>query len=243
MRYSAMVTRAFHSLIESALRNIDGGIGRRLRYLYYRGRFRGCGRNVLIDIGVVIRNPGSIEVGDNVWINAYTHLEGGVPNTLEQRILKVRSTHDFRGVRGLLRIGSGVGIGPYNILNGSGGLLIGNNVTTSAYVAVYSHSHYYRDDEDPSRVTYANCLADPPEISCVESPITIADGSWLGLRVSVFGGQIGANSFIVANSVVTDSLPENSYAGGAPARRLRPRFEVPGSSGEQARKTGAAAAQ
>ena len=222
--------RVFHDLVESAIRNVGGGVGRRIRYRWYRRRFRSCGRNVLIDIGVIITNPEWIELGDDVWINSYAMLEAGVPGVLAERILKVRENPGFRGERGVLRIGSGVGIGAFNIIQGGGGVVIGDNVTTSAFVKLYSHSHYPRDDQRPDRITYANCMASPPDIACVESPIALEDGCWLGLNVSVFGGTVGKNSFVATNAVVVDSLPPNSHAAGAPARRVRERFQGAGAA-------------
>jgi acetyltransferase-like isoleucine patch superfamily enzyme len=219
--------RVLHDLVESAIRNVGGGLGRRIRYRWYRRRFRACGRNVLIDTGVLITNPEWMELGDDVWINAHAMLEAGAPTVLESRILKVRENPDFRGERGVLRIGSGVAIGAFNIVQGGGGLVIGDNVTTSAFTAIYSLSHHHRDERNPERVTYANCMASPPDIACIESPIVLEEGVWLGLGVAVFGGTVGRNSFVVTHSVVVDSLPENSYAAGSPARRIRERFGEP----------------
>ena len=217
------VVRVLFDMVESAIRNIGGGLGRRIRYHWYRQRFRSCGRNVLIDVGVIFTNPEHMELGDNVWINSYALLEAGVPAVLSERILKVRENPGFQGERGLLKIGSGVAIGAFNIVNGGGGVSIGDNVTTSAFVKIYSHSHHHRDDEQPERVTYANCMASPADISCIESPIALEDGCWLGLNVAVFGGCIGKNSFVATNAIVVDSLSPNSYAAGAPASRRRQR--------------------
>ena len=65
-----MLKRFFFPLIESFLRNISGGLGRKLRYYYYRTRLGACGKNVFIDIGVIFNNPELIFIGSNVWIGA-----------------------------------------------------------------------------------------------------------------------------------------------------------------------------
>ncbi len=33
-------------IIESCIRNISGGLGQRIRYQYYKRRFKSCGKNV-----------------------------------------------------------------------------------------------------------------------------------------------------------------------------------------------------
>lgn len=211
-------------LVESLIRNISGPVGRKLRFFYYKRRLKSCGHNVIIDVGVIIEGAEYIEMGDNVWVNHYSQLIAGRPSA-DHRIMKFKSNSKFKGESGSLYIGSGVGVGPYNVLHGYGGLVIGNNVTTSAGVKIYSFSHYYRNDEDPTMITYANCMADSPNISCISSPIVIEEGCWLGIDALVFAGTIGKNSFVQSRSVVVGDLPENSYAGGQPAVKLRNRFE------------------
>lgn len=223
---STKLKRVFFDIVESLIRNIGGGLGRRIRYAHYKRRLARCGHNVIIDIGVVLENPALMEFGDNVWINSYTHLVAGVPENTDRRIMKVVTNNDYPGESGRLFVGSGVGIGSYNILHAYGGLYIGNNVTTSASVKIYSFSHYYRDDSNPALVTYANCMVDSEHISCIISPIVICDGVWVGINATVFGGTIGKNSFIAANSVVMSNLPPNSYALGQPAKRIKDRFVV-----------------
>jgi acetyltransferase-like isoleucine patch superfamily enzyme len=54
-----------------------GPTGRKIRYYYWRGKFRKCGKNVLIDEGVIIQGPEYISIGDNVWIDKYSILMAG----------------------------------------------------------------------------------------------------------------------------------------------------------------------
>jgi len=51
-----------------------------------------------------------------------------------------------------------------------------------------------------------------------DAPVTIGNGVWLGFNVTVLKGvTIGENTFIVAGSMVSRSLPANAVAGGIPA--------------------------
>lgn len=48
--------------------------------------------------------------------------------------------------------------------------------------------------------------------------IKIGHGCWIGARSTIFAGvEIGAGCIVAAGSVVTKSLPENSFAAGVPA--------------------------
>jgi acetyltransferase-like isoleucine patch superfamily enzyme len=221
-----MIKRAIFSLIESFLRNISGGIGSKLRFIYYRRRFKKCGLNLRIDIGVIFENPENMVIGSNVWVMEYSHLIAKPRNfeVTDRYIKKIMNDSYTSQNEGALEIGSEVQVGPYNIIHGFGGLLIKNRVTLSARVSIYSFSHYYRNDNDPSQITYANGMVTSASVSCVESPIVLQDGVWLGLGVSVFSGTIKKNSFVVSGSIVTTDIPENSYAQGHPAARIKERF-------------------
>lgn len=214
------------TMIESTLRHVSGGAGQRLRYQYYRCRLRGCGRNVRIDEGVVIQNPESIVIGNDVWLLPYSILTGrGLDPIPESRIVRHRRGAVSQGEdEPLLEIGDQTSIGAFNILHGFGGLRIGKRVTTSARVSVYSFSHAAADPERPGLVTYANSMVRDAPVVCIVSPVTLEDGVWIGLGTSVFGGTIGADSFVAAHSVVINDIGPNSYASGNPATRLRPRF-------------------
>jgi acetyltransferase-like isoleucine patch superfamily enzyme len=220
-----VLIRIIHSLIESAIRNISGGLGQRIRYQYYRRRFRYCGQNVRIDEGVIIHHPENISVGNDVWFLPYSMVTARPKfESFDERIFTAKENPSFQKEKGAITIGDQVSIGAYNIIQGYGGLDIGPRVTTSARVSIYSFSHVPTDPKDPSRVTYANAMVKSDAISCIESPIVIREGVWLGLNVIVFGGTIGKNSFVKTNSIVLRDLPDNSYASGDPAVKIKERF-------------------
>ena len=55
-----------------------------------------------------------------------------------------------------------------------------------------------------------------------DEAVTIGNGVWLGVNVTVLKGvTIGENTMVAAGSVVTHSLPANVVAGGMPAKVLR----------------------
>ena len=67
-----MIKTIIFSIIESLIRNISGGLGQRIRYFYYKNRFKHCGSNVKIDEGVIFQNPENINIGNNVWFLPYS---------------------------------------------------------------------------------------------------------------------------------------------------------------------------
>lgn len=202
-----------------------GSLGRKLRYFYYSKRFKKCGKNVLIDEGVIIQNPAWISIGDNVWIDKYSVLMAG-PVNLENNFVKKRNNKNYQWREGELIIGSKVHIGIYNIIQAHVGVYIGDNVTTSAGVKIYSLSNYPFDELNPEMITYANCMVRDGLIAYISSPIVIEENVWLALNVIVLGGCIKKNSFIASNSIVIDDIPENSYASGNPAKRIKERFKI-----------------
>ena len=222
-----ILKKIIYPLIESCIRNISGGIGQRIRYQYYKRRFKSCGVNVKIDEGVIFQNPENMEIGSNVWFMSYSIITARpigfkLNNRIEKKIINPKF---IQFQTNSLIIGSEIQIGAYNIINGLGGLIISDRVTLSARVSIYSHSHCFRDDNDKTKVTYSNSMVVNAPISCIESPIVLEKGVWLGLGVIVLGGTIGKNSFITSNSVLKSNVEENSYISGNPGKKIKKRFD------------------
>lgn len=221
------IKNQFFFLIEGLIRNISGRLGEYIRYLYYSRRFKSCGKNIKIEHGVIFENPENITLGDDVWFLPFSMVTARPLGLLFQnRVLKKIHNEDFKHDLGEIVIGNQVSIGAYNIIQGYGGLDIKDKVTTSARVSIYSFSHYPVNEENLSEVTYANSMVKNSPVSCIESPIVIGKGAWIGLSCTVFGGTVGDLSFVSANSIVVKSIEYNSYATGNPAVRVKARFKL-----------------
>lgn len=103
-------------------------------------------------------------------------------------------------------IGEGTWIGPFCLIDGSGGLVIGRSCDLAGGVHIYTHSSARR------------CVTDR-KVAVERSPVRIGDCTFIGANaVILMGVTIGEHCIIGAGSVVSADLPDRSVAVGVPAR-------------------------
>ena len=117
------------------------------------------------------------------------------------------SIYDSAHVFGDVTVGRNTWIGPFTILDGSGGgLTIGENCSISAGVQIYTHD----------TVEWATSGG---ATSARRAPTRIGNNCYLGPHVVVAKGvTIGDGAKIGANSLVLDDIPACAIAYGNPAR-------------------------
>lgn len=105
-------------------------------------------------------------------------------------------------------IGEGTWIGPFCLIDGSGGLTIGAGCDISAGVHIYTHS------------TARRCVTGrraPNE----RRPVSIGDQTFIGANaVVLMGVTIGNHCIVGAGSVVTRDVPDRTCVVGSPARAI-----------------------
>lgn len=198
---------------------MPGALGIKMRYRYYRNKFKRCGKNAVICQGVLIQNPENVSVGNNVCIDKYCIIETGRPK-IEKKRRNTAIAH--QNIEGELILGDDIHIAEFCMVIANGGISIGNNCGLSAGTKLYSISSMAYDPDDRKRVV---CAVPYDQAVIIAAPIVLEDNVWIGLNGIVMPGtHIGKNSFVVSNALVKGIFPENSYIAGQPAKRIRDRF-------------------
>lgn len=206
----------FWSFIESCIRNISGRPGIWIRRVYYSMRLGKCGNKLMISQGVYLDNPKNIFLGDNVWIDRNVILIAGKIHGEDT----IKRSGDFDDqLEGKISIGSDSHIGIGTVMQGHGGIRIGNAFTSSAYCTIYSVSN------DPYHCRYGTMPNAKEKAYAFANQIIIGDNVWLGLHVSVVKGHVGSDVFVRSHSIVSCDLPDNAIVSGDPASKTKNRFD------------------
>ncbi|KFM18796.1 Carbonic anhydrase-acetyltransferase protein [Marine Group I thaumarchaeote SCGC AAA799-P11] len=117
------------------------------------------------------------------------------------------SIYDNSYIFGKVRIGKNTWIGPFTILDGSGGLLsIGSNCSVSTGVQIYTHN----------TVKWA---VSGGKSDYEKKPVKIGDNCYVGPNSIIgMGVTIGKGSVIGTSSFVNSKIPPHSIAFGSPAK-------------------------
>jgi acetyltransferase-like isoleucine patch superfamily enzyme len=116
------------------------------------------------------------------------------------------SIYDSSHVFGDVRVGRHTWIGPFTLLDGSGGLEIGDYCSISTGVQIYSHD----------TVDWA---VSGGVVPYERAPVLVGSRCYIGAQTVVAKGvRIGEGSIVGACSFVRADLPPGSIAVGVPAR-------------------------
>lgn len=217
-RFGRLVLYELITLIAGPM---PGALGLLLRRALYPWLMGHCGRGVAFSRGVVLRCPARLSVGEGSMIDdrvffdiksEAARLDLGARNQI------MHGVHFETGYKGSIRLGNDCFVGAYAILNGHGGIEIGDNVLIAGQCHIIAGNHRF---EDPDR---------PINTQGIDSRgIVIEDDVWLGAGVKVLDGvRIGRGSIVSAGAVVTRDVAPLSIMAGIPARLLRQRGAADG---------------
>lgn len=201
---------------------LPGALGLFLRSKTYPWLLGKVGRGVVFGVGVTLRHPHKIELGDGALIDDNVMLDAkGETNT---------------GIR----IGDECFVGRNSILScKNGDIVLGNRANVGFNCEVFSSSLVdVGEDVLLSAYTYVvgggnydiDQLSVPINQSVREDRargIRIGSDVWIGTHsVLLDGVTIGRGATTAAGSIVNADIPEMSVAAGLPARVLRQRREA-----------------
>ena len=165
--------------------------------LGWRGGYLGAGSRVIGSM--------SIRMGYRAHINRYAWIE---------------AIHTFRGQTFTPSISIGGWFSAADRLHVSciDRIEIGEHCLFGSSVYISDHNHGIYKGEDQSWPTQAPV----DRVLRSDGPVSIGSNVWLGDNVIIVGPvTIGDGAVIGANSVVTQNVPENVMAAGAPLRLLK----------------------
>lgn len=165
----------------SILHSIIMRIEKRIRFIFYRIRFKGAlviHKDAHVPKSTVIRiiNGGKIIIGKNVELREFTILNASNGGTIELR--------------------ENVFINDFSCINSQEYILIEENTQLGQAVKIYDHDHDYAVDD------FKHAFR--------KNPVWIGSSSWLGSNVCVLrGSRIGNNCVIGAGTVVKECIEDN----------------------------------
>jgi len=159
--------------------------------------FYSIGKKSIIVPPFRFNNLSQVKVGDNVTIQSSCWIQV-IPNKLQQSPVII--------------IKDNVGIGMNATISGIKKIVIAEHTIFGRNVYISDHGHEYHDIKKP--------IAEQGIRK--KSEVIIGRGVWLGQNAVILpGANIGDNSVIGANSVVSTRIPKYSVAVGAPASVIR----------------------
>lgn len=165
-----------------------------------------------VDFGARVK--GNVRLGKGVYIAA------GAELVAERKETIVIGDHGFilRGSMlypygGSIRIGKNVGINPYCVIYGHGGVSIGDDVMMGTSCVIVPANHVTTRTDIPMNQQGMTCKG-----------ITIGNDVWLGARTVILDGvAIGDGAIVAAGAVVVNDVPSKAVVAGVPARTIRTR--------------------
>ena len=117
----------------------------------------------------------------------------------------VRFTHSYG-----IRAGQSFSINSGALIDGRGGVTIGDHVMIGPYAVIVSSDHDFRQSEKPMTAC-----------DHILKPVTIGNDVWIGAKAVVCAGvTIGDGAVVAAGAVVTENVEDFEIVGGVPARMI-----------------------
>jgi acetyltransferase-like isoleucine patch superfamily enzyme len=198
---------------------LPGALGLWLRSKLYPLLLGQSGRGVTFGVGVVLRHPHKIRLGDNVVIDDYCCLDAkGTDNRgidIGAQAFVGRNTI-LSCKNGDIVIDEAANLG-FNVeVFSASRVRVGRKVLIAAYTYLVGGDHLYDRTDIPVL-----------EQGRTARGIEVDDHAWLGAHVVVTdGSRVGRDAIVGAGAVVVGEIPDFAIATGIPAKVVRDRREA-----------------
>lgn len=152
--------------------------------------FKAIGENVILEKGVLVFHPETIEIGDNVYVGHGTMLKG------------------YPG--GSITISSNTWIGQQCFFHGAGGLTIGSGIGIGPGVRIITSDH---EEDGTGGPVLAMPLVFRPVV--LENHCHIGMSATI-----LPGVTVGKLARVAAGAVVTTNVPDGATVAGVPAKTI-----------------------
>jgi acetyltransferase-like isoleucine patch superfamily enzyme len=116
-----------------------------------------------------------------------------------------------------LALGDHVYIGPFNLIEASGGITLGDGVQITSHCSLVTHASHR--SQRLLGEAYANWPADTPRPGWIAGPITIGPYSFIGPHSLIEANTtLGRGTLVCAGSFVRGEYPDFAILEGRPAR-------------------------
>lgn len=125
----------------------------------------------------------------------------------------IREFAVLRTYGGFIRIGSHCSVNPHCVIDGAGGVTIGNDVRIASHTVIVASQHLFDDPTRRIREQGVSCKG-----------IVIEDDVWIGAGSCILDGvKVGRGAVVGAGAVVTRDVPPYAVVAGVPARVMKRR--------------------
>ena len=201
---------------------VPGALGMVLRKIFWPGLFACCGKGCMFAAGIVLRQPGKIQLGRSVVISEGCVLDGrhGSSRTVTINLgdnVILSNNVMLSCKNGTISIGANSGVNAQTIIQSTNDcpVTIGEDCIIGQRCFIIGGGSYHIDRLDiPIRV---QGIRD-------DGGVRLDNDVWLGGNVSVLGGvRMGRGSIAGTGAVLTRSVAEYTVSLGVPARVVKTR--------------------
>lgn len=214
MRWLVVILNLPRDIIEWMVTYFPGPFGYKMRYFYWKLRLGHLGKRTIIGVGVHFDTPSQIFIAEDAWIDRYVSIIAGQDE--RQRPTYLKENPNYKKQPGQVHIGRFCHIAPHVLINGLGGVWIGEKTGISSGTKIYSKSHHYQNlNDNTDRKWYAFSPLTPDEEQfMIEGPVVIAEHSGVGLDCRILPGvTIHTKSWISTNQTIYRDVPAFTKVG------------------------------